>query len=145
MGFCQHCVCLPALLHCRAIAFFDAMPPATFKNIFRLAGFRVAWIAVLLGIGAAGCRTATPLPPANFAEPGWTVRSGQALWRAKRDAPEIAGEILVATNATGETVVQFTKTPFPMVVARTAAGAWQLDAPAQNRRYTFRGAPPGRS
>ena len=41
-------------------------------------------------------------------------------------------------------MVQFTKTPFPMVVARTAAGAWQLDAPAQNRRYTFRGAPPGR-
>jgi hypothetical protein len=80
----------------------------------------------------------------DLAEPGWTVRRGEAVWRAKRNAPEIAGEILLATNRDGRTFVQFTKTPFPFVVARSTTNAWQIESPAQNRRYSGGGAPPAR-
>src|SRR5258706_15649771 len=61
-----------------------------------------------------GCRSLPPLPAANFSEPGWIVHQGQAVWRQKHGAPDIAGEILVATNGGGKTFVQFTKTPFPL-------------------------------
>lgn len=93
----------------------------------------------LLLLGA--CSTA-PLPEANLAEPGWNVRQGQAVWRAKKDAAEIAGEILLATNNAGRAFVQFTKTPFPFVTAQTTTNAWQIEAPAQNRRYSRFGTPP---
>src|SRR5439155_15039375 len=69
----------------------------------------------LLALCVPACRMLPPLPSVNLAEPGWTVHEGQAIWRPKRDAPEIAGEILVATHQDGRALVQFTKTPFPFV------------------------------
>src|SRR5258708_3062502 len=57
----------------------------------------VGLLLVLLGV--VGCRTAAPLPVVNLKEPGWTVREGQAVWRRDRKAPEIAGDILVATRS----------------------------------------------
>src|SRR6185503_6749264 len=55
---------------------------------FRVASAALALSALLL----TSCRTTLTLPPVNLSEPGWTLRQGQALWRSKRDAPEIAGE-----------------------------------------------------
>jgi len=91
-----------------------------------------------------GCISLPPLPAANFSEPGWTVRQGQAVWRQKRGAPDIAGEILVATNRSGDAFVQLTKNPFPLIIARTAGDAWQIEAPAENRRFARHGTPPAR-
>src|SRR5436190_1004987 len=71
-----------------------------------------------------GCRTA-PLPPVNLHEPGWTVREGQAVWKRDQNTPEIAGEVLLATRPDGCTFVQFTKTPFPMIIAQTTTNHWQ--------------------
>lgn len=90
------------------------------------------------------CRTAAPLPKIDLSEPGWTVQQGQAVWRANSTALEIAGDLLLATNADGRMLVQFTKTPFPMIVAQTAPGFWQIESPAQNKHHTGRGAPPER-
>src|SRR2546422_5254946 len=64
-------------------------------------------------LGCCACRTVPPLAPANLSEPGWTMREGQAVWRPKTEGPEIAGELLVAIHRTGETYLQFTKTPLP--------------------------------
>ena len=97
---------------------------------------------VLLLFGLTACKSIAPLPEANLSESGWNVRQGQAVWRSKKDAPEIAGEILLATNATGRAFVQFTKTPFPFVIAQTTTNAWQIEAPAENRRFARFGAPP---
>lgn len=106
---------------------------------------RVALLAPLLLVaGLLGCRTAPPFPKADLAQPGWTVHQGQAIWRAKRSAPEIAGEILLATNADGRTFVQFSKTPFPFVIAQTTTNAWQIESPTQGRRYSGYGNPPAR-
>src|SRR5262245_61422206 len=76
------------------------------------------------------CRT-VPLPPANLAEPGWVLREGQAVWRPNREAPELAGDILLATNISGRTFVQFTKTPFPLVIVQSTTNSWQIEAPSE--------------
>jgi hypothetical protein len=91
-----------------------------------------------------GCSTAPKIPAANLAEPGWTLRQGQALWKPKRNAPEIAGELVVATRPDGRTFVQFIKTPFPIAIAQTTSNLWELQIPAQNRVVGGRGVPPAR-
>ncbi len=105
-----------------------------------------AWLLVLLPclLALAACQTAPGPGPANLAEPGWTVRQGQAVWQRSREGPEIAGEILLATQATGRTLVQLSKNGFPLVIAQSWADRWEVELPAQNRRYAGRGLPPKR-
>src|ERR1017187_4459113 len=103
-----------------------------------------AWVRsfpILLLVALGACQTVPPLPKINFSEPGWTIRQGQAIWRSQRDAPEMAGELLVATNSDGRAFVQFTKTPLPFAVAQIAPNAWQIESPVENKRYTGRGKP----
>src|SRR5262245_61755748 len=100
---------------------------------------------LLLIVFETGCRSLPPLPPANLSEPGWTVKQGQAVWRSKKDAPEIAGEIMVATKKDGGIFVQFTKTPFPFIIARTQTNSWQLEVPTRNKRYPAPDHPPERT
>ena len=91
-----------------------------------------------------GCRTVSPLPALKLSEPGWRIRHGQAIWRLKNDAPEIAGELLIATHTDGRTFLQFTKTPLPFVVAQTTSNSWQIEFVAENRIYSGPGRPPAR-
>ncbi len=106
---------------------------------------RTFHLAALLGFSfLAGCRTLPPLPPANLSAPDWTVLQGQAIWKPAADAPEIAGDLLVATNRTGATFIQFTKTPFPLIIAQSTSNRWQIEAPVENRRFARNGAPPQR-
>ena len=88
------------------------------------------------------CHTVPPLPPVNLTEPGWTVLQGQAVWRTKKDAPEIAGELFVATNPDGRSFVQFTKTPLPFVVAQTTTNSWQIHFVPNDKTYSGRGKVP---
>src|SRR5262245_14336637 len=89
-----------------------------------------------------GCKSLPPLPAVDLSKPGWKIQRGQAIWTPKKDAPEIAGELLVATNADGHAFVQFTKTPFPFAIAQTTRGAWQIEFAAVDKRFTGRGKPP---
>ena len=108
-----------------------------------------AWAGWSLGICVAfaiylvGCAT-IPMPSVNLSEPGWTTRQGQVVWRANKDAPEIAGDLMVATNPDGRSFVQFTKTPLPFVVAQSTADAWQIQFVPLNKTYSGRGIPPQR-
>src|SRR4051794_40070814 len=97
-------------------------------------------VAALLAL--AGCRTAPLLPPANLSEPGWRVQQGQAVWKARRTAPEIAGEVLLATGPHQRTLMQFTKTPFPIVVAQTLSNRWEIQFVPERRTFHGRGQPP---
>ena len=98
---------------------------------------------VLLALcSLSACRTAPPLSAVNLAEPDWRVQQGQAVWRSKKAAPEIAGELLVAVHASGRTFLQFTKVPLPFVVAQTTTNSWQIEFVADNRTYSGRGEPP---
>ena len=107
----------------------------------RFSTSRLALAAVLV---AAGCRTAAPLDRVDLANPAWTVREGQAVWHPGGDKPELAGEVLVAWRADGASFVQFTKTPFPVLVGFQTARRWQVELPGVNRRYAGRGTPPKR-
>jgi hypothetical protein len=99
---------------------------------------------LLLLLLAPSCATVPRLPAADLNQPGWTVHEGQAVWTSKRGASEMAGEILVATRPDNTAFVQFTKTPFPFVIARATTNSWQIEVPAQNRRYSGPGQPPQR-
>ena len=81
---------------------------------------------------------------AKLSEQEWTVRQGQAVWRRAKGSPEIAGELLVGTRTNGEAFVQFTKTPFPVVIAQKTSDEWQIQAPAQNETHVGPGKPPER-
>lgn len=102
----------------------------------------VVFIFFLLLFFQPGCQTIPTLPPVNLSEPGWTVSQGQAVWRTKKDAPEIAGELILATNPDGRSFLQFTKTPLPFVVAQLTANSWQIHFVPENKTYSGRGAPP---
>lgn len=91
-----------------------------------------------------GCRTPSPLPPADFAAPGWQVRQGQAVWQPTRARPELAGELLLATRQNGDFFVQFSKTPFALATAQVMNGRWQIEFGNGERRWGGRGKPPGR-
>ena len=91
-----------------------------------------------------GCRTASPLPPVNLSEPGWRLQQGQAVWRSARNAPEIAGELLVARHPGGRTLLQFTKNPLPFVTVHTSGTTWEVEFVPQQRTVRGKGNPPAR-
>jgi hypothetical protein len=101
-----------------------------------------AGLLLLALVFLPACHTVPPLPAVDVSGPGWKVREGQAVWKPKKNAPEIAGELLVATNPDGRTFVQFTKTPIPFVVAQTTTNSWQIHFVPNNKTYSGHGRPP---
>jgi len=99
---------------------------------------------LVIPLAFSSCETVPPLAPVNLQEPGWTLREGQAVWRMKRGGREIAGEILLATRPDGQVFVQFSKNPFPLMVAQAARDTWQVEVPTQNKHYSGHGRPPAR-
>ena len=103
------------------------------------------WPGILcLTLVLSGCRSAPHLPAANLAEPGWKVRSGQAVWISRRAAPEIAGELLAATHPDGRSLAQFTKTPLPLLTAQADTRGWRIESIAERRVFAGHGDPPAR-
>lgn len=84
-------------------------------------GFRVSVVGLLL----SGCMTAPALPPVDLSQPGWDVRESPALWRPRREAPELAGELLVAVHGK-DRLVQFSKQGLPVVTAVVMSNRWQV-------------------
>jgi hypothetical protein len=125
--------------------FYRPQSPARPRNVLlHFPNLSFGAFGFLLLISLCGCLSLHPLPPANLSEPGWTIRQGQAVWKTGKKAPEIAGEVLLATKTDGSTFVQFTKTPFPFAIAQTTSNAWQFEIPPQNKRYSAPGKPPAR-
>jgi hypothetical protein len=101
-------------------------------------------IFLLLLVLGAGCRTAAPLPAADFSAPGWRVQQGQAVWKPTAGRPELAGDLLMATNVNGDLFIQFSKMPFPMATAQISGGRWSMEFGADKYTWHGRGAPPKR-
>jgi hypothetical protein len=91
-----------------------------------------------------GCSTVAPMPKVNLQEPGWTARQGQAVWHLEHDSREIAGDLVVATGPEHQSFVQFSKTPFPLVIGQSDSHRWRVEFPPQNKHYSGRGQPPKR-
>jgi hypothetical protein len=104
-----------------------------------------AIIALVLALGfGVSCRTTDPLPPADLSAPGWNVRQGQVIWKPPGSRPELTGDLLLATNATGNFFLQLTKNPFPLVTAEVFGDAWQIEFGAEEHSWRGRGEPPDR-
>jgi hypothetical protein len=98
-------------------------------------------VAVLLCVS---CRTAAPLPPADFSAPGWHVQQGQAVWKPAKSRPELAGDLLVATNNSGDYMIQFSKTPFMLATAQVASNTWRIQFGNGQFSWSGHGNPPAR-
>ena len=101
-------------------------------------------ICLCAGLISTGCRTAPPLPAADFSAPGWRVQQGQAVWKPTRNRPELAGELLLATNVNGSVFVQFSKTPFPLATGQVAGESWHVEFGSGEHSWRGRGQPPTR-
>jgi len=115
-----------------------ASPGKWFSHVVALTGL------VLAVQFCASCRTTRSRPPTDLTAPGWRVQQGQAVWKPTWRRPELAGELLLATRPDGEFLIQFSKTPFPLVVARSAAGQWQIEFGNHDYVRRGRGLPPKR-
>ena len=92
----------------------------------------------------ASCRSVAPFPTVDLSEPGWRVQQGQAVWKLAKNKPELAGEITFARHADGRCLVEFSKTPFPLVRGKMSATRWQIEFPAQKLHFSGGGQPPAR-
>ena len=102
-----------------------------------------AAMAALILVGCASL--SKPLPPVNLQERGWKVRQGQAVWKLPtKGNHDIAGDVLVATGPNDKSFVQFSKTPFPLLIGQTSERHWQVELPPQNKHYAGPGLPPKR-
>lgn len=98
----------------------------------------IAWSAALSLAFFASCQTPPPLPQTDLSKPGWKTHHGQALWRPPgAESTEIAGELLVAAGPDNQSFVQFSKTPFPIVIAKKFGERWQIEFVP--RRRTVKG------
>ena len=106
--------------------------------------FCCGFIVIALVWSGLGCRSVKPLPAADLSSPGWQLLQGQAVWKPDKTRPELAGELLLATNANGNYFVQLSKTPFPLVTAQLMSNTWQIEFGAGQRVWRGPGKPPGR-
>jgi hypothetical protein len=113
-----------------------------FKARFHARALRLALLAALAL--SAGCRTASQAPLFTATGPGWQVQEGQALWRPGRKFPELGGELVMARNADGRCLVQFAKTPLPLVQAQTTGTNWLMSYPPRRMSFAGRQPPPAR-
>lgn len=101
------------------------------KHIRPSAFLALAFFALFL----SGCRTSHQLAPLDLSQGGWQIEQGQAIWRPPRKQNDIAGELILARHRDGQTFVQFIKTPFPLVTARSTPIRWELTFGPQERRF----------
>ncbi len=88
----------------------------------------------------AGC-SGPRLAPVDLSAPGWRVQEVAAVWRPRREAPELAGELLLAAHPSGERLVQFSKQALPLVTAQVATNGWGLSSSLRAGRFGGRARP----
>jgi hypothetical protein len=101
------------------------------------------WRAFFVVLGAAlltGC-SGPRLAPVDLSAPGWRVQEVAAVWRPRREAPELSGELLLATHPSGERLVQFSKQALPLVTAQVATNGWTLSSSLRAGRFGGRARP----
>jgi hypothetical protein len=101
--------------------------------------FRLALLLLACAGGLTGCVGAKPSPPPPARAP-WQTQTGQAVWQPRRDAPPLAGELVLARRPGGEFFLQFSKPPLTLVEASRAGPRWRIAFPGFGREYRGRGA-----
>lgn len=92
----------------------------------------------------SSCSTSVLLPEVDIAAPGWTVWSGQALWKAAAERPAIAGEIVLARHDNGDVLINFAKPPVPIFTAQSSGANWKIDFIYNQNTYSGTDGAPSR-
>jgi hypothetical protein len=58
--------------------------------------------------------------------------------------PELGGDLVLASDGEGRCLVQFTKTPMPLVTGQTTRTQWLIQFPPQRLGFSGHGRPPRR-
>jgi hypothetical protein len=90
-----------------------------------------------------GCQTA-PKNLFTASSPDWHIQEGQALWRPERGLPEFGGDLVLASDADGRSLVQFDKTPLAMVFTQITRTQWLIRFPQRQISFAGHGSPPRR-
>ena len=133
---------------CCRLTHSERPKPATSRRS-GLRAFRPGWGILALPLLTAltvlvGCRTASKAPLFTATGPGWRVQEGQALWRPWRQSPELGGELTLASHADGRCVIQFAKTPLPLVLAQTTRTNWFIEFAPRQKGFAGPQPPPVR-
>ena len=100
------------------------------------------WSALLAALLLfCGCQTTTNNNLFTASGPGWHIQEGQALWRPGRGLPEFGGDLVLAGDDNGRSLIQFDKTPLSLVFVQTTPDQWLIRFP--QRQMSFRGRGPG--
>jgi hypothetical protein len=99
---------------------------------------------ILIVALCGGCTSAVRLPQVDLSQAGWHTQQGQAVWKPPGPRPEIAGDLLLATNQNGDFFVQFSKVPFTVATAEGIGRNWQIQFGAHDYHRHGHGAPPDR-
>jgi hypothetical protein len=73
-----------------------------------------------------GCAT-TPQNLFTVSGPDWRVQQGQALWTPRLGAPQLGGDLVLATDTNGRSYVQFEKMPLSLVTVQITPQNWSLN------------------
>jgi len=92
----------------------------------------------------SSCSTGPLLPEVDLSAPGWTVWTGQALWKAEADRAAIAGDIVLARHNNGDVLISFAKPPVSIFTAQTSVNRWSIDLIYTQRTHSGAGNPPSR-
>ena len=102
----------------------------------------LAFVCLALLLSFTACRTA-PLARIDTSAPGWTPRSGQAVWTPARGASDVVIDLQVWNRANGECVLDVSKAGLSFVLAHVTGDTWRIEA-ATGQRHSARGSPPAR-
>ena len=107
--------------------------------------FRVALRLALVPLFGLVCGCHSMAKPLFVVSgPGWHVQEGQALWRPGHGRPDLAGDLLLASDEDGRCLIQFAKTPVSFVLAQTTRTNWLIQFPPVRMSFGGRGRPPAR-
>jgi hypothetical protein len=96
-------------------------------RLFKSYAFRFFQLSLLAGLMFfCGCKT-VPENLFTVSGPDWHVQQGQALWTPRRGAPQFGGDLVLATDTTGRSFVQFEKMPLSLVTVQITPKDWTLD------------------
>ncbi len=95
------------------------------SNLPRL--FPLFFLAALLFF--SGCETDKTQNLFAVTGSTWAIKQGQGLWTARSGAPQIGGDIVLASDGNGRSLVQFDKTPLTIVTAQTTPERWLIRFP----------------
>ena len=98
------------------------------------------WSALLSGLlFSSGCQTSKK-SMFTASGPDWHIQEGQALWRPQRGLPEFGGDLVLASDGGGRSLIQFDKTPMAILSAQMTTNGWLIVFP--QRQMIFSGNKP---